>query len=39
VAGAVEMADEIPLLIKTTAANYRGLKKSSARKHPYAVPN
>ena len=36
--GAVESASEIPLLIKTTAANYPALEKAIAGLHPYEVP-
>lgn len=36
--GAVESASEIPLLIKSTAANYPALEKAIAERHPYEVP-
>ena len=36
--GAVEAADEIPLLIKTTAVNYALVKEIVRAHHPYAVP-
>ncbi|WP_265945335.1 divalent-cation tolerance protein CutA [Dechloromonas sp. A34] len=36
--GAVESATEIPLLIKTTAANYPALEQAIAELHPYEVP-
>jgi len=36
--GAVEMADEIPLLIKTTAANYPLIEEIVRAQHPYDVP-
>jgi periplasmic divalent cation tolerance protein len=36
--GAVEMADEIPLLIKTTAANYPLVEEIVSTQHPYDVP-
>jgi periplasmic divalent cation tolerance protein len=36
--GAVESASEIPLLIKSTAANYPALEKRIAELHPYDVP-
>lgn len=36
--GAVESTSEIPLLIKTTAANYPALEKTIAGLHPYTVP-
>jgi periplasmic divalent cation tolerance protein len=35
---AVETADEIPLLIKTTAANYPRVEEIVRAQHPYAVP-
>ncbi|MDP2111229.1 MAG: divalent-cation tolerance protein CutA [Thiobacillus sp.] len=36
--GAVEAADEIPLLIKTTAANYPLVEEIVRAQHPYDVP-
>ena len=36
--GAVENADEIPLLIKTTAARYPALEAAIRRVHPYELP-
>jgi periplasmic divalent cation tolerance protein len=36
--GAVEMAEEIPLLIKTTAANYPLIEEIVRAQHPYDVP-
>ena len=36
--GAVETADEIPLLIKTTAANYPLVEEIVRTQHPYDVP-
>jgi periplasmic divalent cation tolerance protein len=36
--GTVEMADEIPLLIKTTAANYPLVEEIVRAQHPYDVP-
>jgi periplasmic divalent cation tolerance protein len=36
--GAVETADEIPLLIKTTAANYPRVEEIVRAQHPYDVP-
>lgn len=36
--GAVEVADEIPLLIKTTAANYARVEAIVRAQHPYDVP-
>ncbi|HUX29363.1 MAG TPA: divalent-cation tolerance protein CutA [Thiobacillus sp.] len=36
--GAVEAADEIPLLIKTTAANYTLVEEIVRVQHPYDVP-
>jgi len=36
--GAVETADEIPLLIKTTAENYPRVEAIVREHHPYAVP-
>lgn len=35
---AVEAADEIPLLIKTTAVNYARVEEIVRAHHPYAVP-
>lgn len=36
--GAVETASEVPLLIKTTAANYPALETAIRDRHPYEVP-
>ena len=36
--GAMEAADEIPLLIKTTAASYPLLEEIVRTKHPYEIP-
>ena len=36
--GAVESATEIPLLIKSTAANYAALEAAILERHPYDVP-
>jgi periplasmic divalent cation tolerance protein len=36
--GAVEMAEEIPLLIKTTTANYPLIEEIVRAQHPYDVP-
>ena len=36
--GTVETADEIPLLIKTTSANYARVEAIVRAQHPYAVP-
>ncbi len=36
--GAVESASEIPLLIKSTAANYAALETVIRQRHPYEVP-
>jgi periplasmic divalent cation tolerance protein len=36
--GAVESASEIPLLIKSTAANYPALEKRITELHPYDLP-
>jgi periplasmic divalent cation tolerance protein len=36
--GGVEMAEEIPLLIKTTTANYPLIEKIVRAQHPYEVP-
>jgi len=36
--GAVEMAEEIPLLIKTIAANYPLIEEIVRAQHPYDVP-
>ena len=36
--GAVETADEIPLLIKTTAANYPRVEEIVRAQHPYDMP-
>ena len=35
---AVEQADEIPLLIKTTEAGYAALEAAIRAQHPYEVP-
>lgn len=36
--GAVEQADEVPLLIKTTRARYAELEAALSELHPYSVP-
>ena len=36
--GAVEMAAEVPLLIKSTAANYPLIEEMVRAQHPYDVP-
>ncbi|HXE37535.1 MAG TPA: divalent-cation tolerance protein CutA [Azonexus sp.] len=36
--GSVESATEIPLLIKTSAANYPALEQAITKLHPYEVP-
>lgn len=36
--GAVESASEIPLLMKTTAANYPALEAAIQAQHPYEIP-
>ena len=36
--GVVEKADEIPLLIKTTAVNYARVEEIVRAQHPYDVP-
>lgn len=36
--GAVEQADEVLLLAKTTPAAWPGLRDAVAARHPYAVP-
>lgn len=36
--GAVEQADEVPLLIKTTAGRYAALEAAIRQHHPYEVP-
>ncbi len=36
--GAVETAEEIPLLMKTTAARYAALEAVIRRVHPYELP-
>lgn len=36
--GAVETAEEIPLLIKTTASRYAALQEAIRVRHPYEVP-
>lgn len=36
--GTVETANEVPLLIKTAAANYPALEEAIRSRHPYAVP-
>jgi periplasmic divalent cation tolerance protein len=36
--GAIEAADEVPLLIKTTSARYAALETAIRDHHPYAVP-
>lgn len=36
--GEIERADEVPLLIKTTAARYAALEAAIRRVHPYELP-
>jgi periplasmic divalent cation tolerance protein len=36
--GAIENAEEIPLLIKTTASRYAALEATIRRLHPYELP-
>ena len=36
--GAIEMADEVPLLIKTTEARYPALEEAIRARHPYEMP-
>lgn len=36
--GAVEAADEVPLLIKTSAARYGELEAAIVARHPYQTP-
>jgi periplasmic divalent cation tolerance protein len=36
--GAVEMAEEVPLLIKSTTANYPLIEEIVRAQHPYDVP-
>ncbi len=36
--GAVEWADEVPLLIKTTEARYSELEVAIREQHPYEIP-
>jgi periplasmic divalent cation tolerance protein len=36
--GEIENAEEIPLLIKTTAARYAALEAAICRLHPYELP-
>lgn len=36
--GATETATEIPLLIKSTAANYPALENAIRQRHPYELP-
>ena len=36
--GAVETAEEIPLLIKTTEARYPALEAAIRERHPYEIP-
>lgn len=36
--GAVEAADEVPLLIKTSAARYAALEAAIRAQHPYELP-
>lgn len=36
--GAVETADEIPLMIKTTRARYPELERELRARHPYELP-
>jgi periplasmic divalent cation tolerance protein len=36
--GAVETADEVPLLIKTTEARYAAVEEAIRARHPYETP-
>jgi periplasmic divalent cation tolerance protein len=36
--GAVETAEEVPLFIKTTAAQYVALERAIVEEHPYELP-
>ncbi len=36
--GAVESAEEVPLLIKTTSAQYESLQRAIVELHPYELP-
>jgi len=36
--GAVETAEEVPLFIKTTAAQYAALERTIVEEHPYELP-
>lgn len=36
--GAIESADEVPLLIKTTEVRYPALEAAIRAQHPYAIP-
>ncbi len=36
--GRVDQAEEVPLLLKVSAANYPALEKIIRRRHPYEVP-
>jgi periplasmic divalent cation tolerance protein len=36
--GAVETAEEVPLFIKTTAAQYAALERAIVEEHPYELP-
>lgn len=36
--GALETADEVPVLIKTSAARYADLEAAIRAQHPYALP-
>lgn len=36
--GAIETAEEVPMLIKTTRARYPELEQAVQRLHPYEVP-
>jgi periplasmic divalent cation tolerance protein len=36
--GKIEQADEVPLLIKTTAARYAALEQAIRQRHPYELP-
>ncbi|MFC5302161.1 divalent-cation tolerance protein CutA [Azospira restricta] len=36
--GQVEQADEVPLLVKTTAARYAALEAEIRARHPYELP-
>ena len=38
-AGRVEAADEVPLLIKTSAERYAALEAGIRARHPYELPS